>query len=345
MTDKQWKDLKDVINGKVLSPAPSGFIIDCPWIPGWYGVSVLDYFTNDEIWLKANLKAVNDFPEVIFFPGFWSEYGMCTEPSSFGAKCVFFENAFPHADKVINSVSDIHNLVIPNPATDGMLPFMLNRLKKAQPLIEATGHKIRFAVARGPLNIASYLMGATEFMMALMMEPEKAHLLLRKITDFLKSWIELQRKNFTSIDGIMLLDDIIGFISEEDFKTFGLPYLKEIYSENVSVKLLHNDASCEASLKYLPEIGVNVFNMAFDTNLNELKKITNNKVVMLGNIPPRDVLAAGSPADVEEAVKKLSASLESQSHLIYSCGGGMPMGVKTENLKAFSNGLKRSATF
>jgi hypothetical protein len=42
-------------------------------------------------------------------------------------------------------------------ALDGLLPFVLNRLKLAQPHIEAAGHKIRFAVARGPLNIASFL--------------------------------------------------------------------------------------------------------------------------------------------------------------------------------------------
>jgi len=25
----------------------------------------------------------------MFLPGFWSEYGMCTEPSAFGARCSF----------------------------------------------------------------------------------------------------------------------------------------------------------------------------------------------------------------------------------------------------------------
>ena len=36
------------------------------------------------------------------------------------------------------------NLPNPNPKTDGMLPFMLNRLKLAQPKIEEAGHKIGF---------------------------------------------------------------------------------------------------------------------------------------------------------------------------------------------------------
>jgi len=341
MTDKQWDILTDVIGGKILSPLPTGFIIDSPWIPGWYGINVLDYFTNDCMWLKANIKAVTGFPDLIFFPGFWSEYGMCTEPSAFGAKCVFFENAFPHADKIIHTLNDIDTLRAPDPATDGLLPFMLNRLKWALPHIEKAGHKIRFSVARGPLNIASYLMGTTELMTAMLTNPDKVHLLLQKITDFLKNWIDLQRKTFPTISGIMILDDIIGFIGEEDFKTFGLPYLKEIYSSDVPVKFLHNDAPCEASVKYLPEIGINVFNMAFYTDLNVLKKSTQNKVVMLGNIPPRDVLASGSPDDVAGAVKTLSSSLESKSHVIFSCGGGMPMGIKTENIKAFINAIEK----
>ena len=64
MTDMQWQTLLSVIRREPLSPLPVGFIIDCPWLPNWYGSSILDYFTNDEIWLNANLKAVRDFPDV-----------------------------------------------------------------------------------------------------------------------------------------------------------------------------------------------------------------------------------------------------------------------------------------
>lgn len=40
------------------------------------------------------------------------------------------------------------------------------------------------------------------------------------------------------------------------------------------------------SVQYLPALGVNLFNMGFDTDLNLLKELTQNKVTMLGNIPP-----------------------------------------------------------
>jgi uroporphyrinogen decarboxylase len=52
-------------------------------------------------------------------------------------------------------------------------------------------------------------------------------------------------------------------------------------------------------------------------------------------VPPRDVLAKGSAADVRAAVKKLLAEATDPSRLILSCAGGLPPGVSTENLRAF----------
>jgi uroporphyrinogen decarboxylase len=343
MTDQQWDTLLKVVKGETINPLPIGFIIDSPWLPNWYGVRILDYFSSDELWLNANLKAMSEFPDVIFLPGFWSEFGMCTEPSAFGVRCTFPPNEFPFAHRVIQSSDDIVPLPQPNPKTDGLLPFVLNRLKLAQPKIEAAGHKIRFAVARGPLNIASYLMGSTEFLTTMMMEPEKVEMLMRKITTYLKDWLHLQMEAFPSIDGIFMLDDIIGFMAAEQFKAFGLPYFKELFDVNVSVKFLHNDAPCKESAPFLPEIGVNLFNMGFDVTLNELKTLTENKVTMVGNIPPRDVLASGTPEQVTKTTVDLINSLRDKSRVVLSCGGGMPPGVSTGNMKAFIQAVRRGS--
>ena len=311
------------------------FIIDSPWLPNWFGIDILDYFTSEELWFQANRKAIETFPEVTFLPGFWSEFGMCTEPSAFGAKCVFHQNEFPFADKMIRDVAQIDDVAEPNPATDGLLPFMLNRLRGVRPRLEDMGHKIRFSVSRGPLNIATFLMGTTEFLMALKTDPDKAQKLLRVITDFLKKWHALQRETFPTIDGMFLLDDIVGFLGEEDFKEFGLPYFKELYADGGTVKFFHNDAQCAKSIGYYPEIGINLYNPGIFNTLAELRRMSNNRLTILGNIPPRDVLAKGSPADVRAAVQKLLGETPDKSRLILSCAGGMPPGVSTENLRAF----------
>ena len=335
MTDQQWNDLIALTKGEAISKAPIGFIIDSPWLPNWFGIKILDYFSNDELWLKANLSAIETFPEVMFLPGFWSEYGMCTEPSAFGAKCVFWPDEFPFAEKVIHSDEEIDNLQVPNPETDGLLPFMLNRLKQAEPKINAAGHKIRFSVSRGPLNIASFLMGTTELLTTMMMDPERVHKLMRIITDFLKKWHQIQHNEFPDIDGIMMLDDIVGFIGEDEFVEFGLPYLKELYDTNDSIKFFHNDADCTMSVKYYPEIGINLYNPGLDMTISELQDVTNNNIVILGSLPPRDVLAACTSDEVYNQTKEMLGNVENKSKLLASCGGGMPPKVSTENIKAF----------
>jgi len=341
MKDLQWNALLSVIRGEALQKLPTGFIIDSPWLPKWAGHRTLDYFTDDRAFFKANLSALQTFPQVIFLPGFWSEYGMCTEPSAFGAVSVWEEDEFPFAKKVIHTPAEVERIEKPNPRKDGLLPFAIKRLAHLEPEIRQAGHQIRLAVARGPLNIASFLMGATEFMTALKTDPELMHRLLTVTTDFLVDWIAYQRECFPSIDGILLLDDIVGFISRRDFGAFGAPYLHRIFSADVKVKFFHNDAPCKACAPLLPEIGVNLLNFGAQHTLAEMKEWTGNKVALLGNIPPRDVLAAGTPADVERTVTDMLRAVDDHSRLIVSCGGGMPPGVSTENIQAFVSAVDR----
>ncbi|MFW6162724.1 MAG: uroporphyrinogen decarboxylase family protein [Planctomycetota bacterium] len=336
MTDQQWNTLLAVLDGQAVEPLPVGFIIDSPWLPNWAGMSILDYYASERLWLQANLAAIRRFPDVLFLPGFWSEYGMCTEPSAFGARPVWAEDEFPFAEKVVADVAQIADLPSPNPARDGLLPFVLKRLEHCQEAIEAESHAIRFAVARGPLNVASFLMGNTEFLTALMTHPEETHRLLEVVTDFLCEWIALQKKAFPTIEGVLVLDDILGFLGEAQFVEFALPCVKRVFaSAAVAVRLLHNDSRGEITARHCAEMGINLFNFAFEHSLPQMKEWTGGEVALLGNIPPRDVLASGTPDDVRRAVRQTLDSVDDPSRLILSCGGGMPPGVPTENIEAF----------
>ena len=335
MTDRQWNDLLAVLRGEVLNPLPAGFIIDSPWLPNWHGITIADYLSSETLWLEANRHAIETFPEAWFLPGFWSEFGMCTEPSAFGSRCRFPRDEFPFAEPVITDPAEIDRLPDPDPAADGLLPFMLNRLRWAEPQIRALGHQIRFSVSRGPLNVATFLMGTTEFLVALKTDPEAMHRLLRKITDFLGRWHDLQRRTFASIDGILLLDDIVGFLSEADFLEFGAPYLRELYAAPVTVKFFHNDAACAQSIAHYADLGINLYNPGVQTSLAEMRRLCGHRLTILGTIPPRDVLAQGTPAEVHAAVQHLLADNPDHSRLILSCAGGMPPGVTTANIRAF----------
>jgi uroporphyrinogen-III decarboxylase len=334
MNAQEWATLVSVIRGEVVRPLPIGFIVDSPWLPGWAGHTILDYYSRDSVYLEANLEAIRAFPRAMLLPGFWSEYGMCTEPSAFGARTVWGENEFPSPGKVLWSQADIERLDTPDPRKHGLLPFVINRLKHLRPDIEAAGHQIRFAVARGPLNIAAFLMGMTEFLLAIKTAPDFSRRLLSLITDFLVDWVAWQRECFPSIDGVFLLDDVVGFIGRKDFETFAQPYLARVYDTDVTVKFFHNDAPCKACAPCLPGLGINLLNFGPQHTLDEMRRWTGNAVTLVGNIPPRDVLAAGTPSDVARAVTEMLTATSDTTRLVVSCGGGMPPGAPSANIEA-----------
>jgi len=261
---------------------------------------------------------------------------MCTEPSAFGTKCRWTANELPFAEKIIKTISDLNSLEKPNPRTDGLLPFVIGRLREYQKRIESAEHRIRFAVSRGPLNIATFLMGTTEFLMAIRTNPDEIHAFLTLITDFIVDWLRCQKECFPSIEGIFILDDIVGFLGPQDFQSTALPYLKQVFGcLDVPVRFFHNDAQGLVSAGFLKEIGVNLFNFSFEHSLADMKARTGGKVTLLGNIPPRDVLAQGTPEDVTRAVTAAIEPLSDRSRIILSCGGGLPPAVPSENITAF----------
>ena len=344
MRNSSWDDLLRLIEGEKLNYQPAGFIIDSPWIPGWFGISTVDFYSSDELWLKSNLKAINSFPEAWFMPGFWSEYGMCTEPSAFGSRMIFLENNLPHAERILTGTGGTDSLPQPNVKTDGLLPFMISRLKNNEKAIKDADHQIRFAVARGPLNISSFLMGTTEFMMSLALDPEGSHRLLKKITDFICDWLKWQRECFPSIDGVLILDDIIGFVGENDSREFVIPYLRKIFEvTGAKVRFLHNDADGLITARNLREMGVNMFNFSFNHSMGDIRELAGPEVVLVGNIPPRDVMAAGTPAQVDEAVRKASGEISSHERIIWSVGGGMAPDVSSENINTFIETVKKNS--
>jgi len=69
--------------------------------------------------------------------------------------------------------------------------------------------------------------------------------------------------------------------------------------------------------------------------MTEIRELAGPEVALIGNLPPRDVLAAGTPEQVREETRKMVHEFGDNSRVVWSCGGGMPPDVTTENIKAF----------
>jgi uroporphyrinogen decarboxylase len=55
---------------------PVALIVDSPWLPGYAGIDTRDYFLFPDQWLKINLELLQRFPDAVWIPGFWVEFGM-----------------------------------------------------------------------------------------------------------------------------------------------------------------------------------------------------------------------------------------------------------------------------
>jgi uroporphyrinogen decarboxylase len=343
MTDQQWDELLRILHGELLAPLPVGFLVDGPWVAATLGVSLMDYFTDNGVWLEANRHAHECHPDVFWLPGFWAEFGMISNPPAFGARCIWPEAGFPSCEPVLRGCDDIAQLKRPNVRTDGLLPFIIQRLQRCRPVIEQAGHRTRFATAHGPLTIGAYLLGHTEFFLGMREEPTAIERLLRTVTDFVIQWLAYQRECFPSIEGILILEDLMGFVGEADFQTFVLPHMAEIFQAiDVPVRFLHNDAAGLITAKYLEQMNVNLFNFSFEHDFCEIRRLAGDKVTLLGNIPPRDVLALGTAEDVRRSVGGLLGRVSERRRMIVSAGGFAPAALTADKIAAFCAAARAS---
>lgn len=95
MRPEQWQIFKRAARLEKLEKVPMALIIDSPWIPGYLGVKHMDYYLDPELWFQSNLKIHQEFPEIIFVPSWWMEYGMAAEPSALERKSNFGRTTRP----------------------------------------------------------------------------------------------------------------------------------------------------------------------------------------------------------------------------------------------------------
>ena len=333
---EQWNTLQRCAQLEAIDPLPLSLIVDSPWTPGYLDISMLDYFTMPEIWLDANLRVMEAYPEIIFLPGFWVEYGMGIEPSGFGSKVKFPAKSTPMVHTVIDSVEDVDRLEVPNPRTDGLMPFALNLYANLEPRVNDAGRLIKIVAARGPMATASHLMGVTEFMLALGDDSENIHKLMRMATDTTKHWLEAQADVLSDVEGILVLDDIVGFLGPDDFLEFGHPYFSEIFSAfPEALKIFHNDMDNPISFEYLRHWPVDIFNFSHKIVLSETRKRVGPDICLMGNVPPLEAMAHGTPEDVRQATRACLQDHPGREGLLLSVGGGTSPGTPGENIRAF----------
>ncbi|MBI4876275.1 MAG: uroporphyrinogen decarboxylase family protein [Acidobacteria bacterium] len=336
MRSEQWEVFKAAAKRRGAPRAPLALIVDSPWIPGYVGVSHLDYFLDPEIWFLANRKVIEDFPDVICFPSWWLEYGMAIEPSALGNRIHFWADQPPGQSPTLVRLEDAASMAAVNPRTDGLMAFALRRYETQKRRIFDAGYVIPVVAARGPLCLASFLRGVTELMLDLTEDPEGAHRLFGLCTQTVIAWLKAQAETIgPGVEGILVLDDIVGFLSARAYREFAHPYLKRICEAFPAewVKVYHNDANVRPFLGELPDTGFDVLNWSHKIDAAEAREKTQGRMTLMGNVAPLELGVNGTPEAVREAARRVIEKSPGCG-LILSLGGGVSMGMPKANIEA-----------
>ena len=341
MRPEQWDTFKRAARRERLASVPMALIVDSPWIPGYLGISHLDYFLDPEAWFAANLRIAADFPDVILVPSWWVEYGMAAEPSVLGAKMKFWPDNTPSTVQTLRRLADLDALADYEIEADGFAALTLHRIRTHAPRILARGEVLPFVAARGPLCTAAFVRGTTQFMLDLIEDPPGAHALLDLCTRVVIDWLTAQQRAVGgTVEGLLLLDDIVGFVNERHYLEFAHPYLARVCGAfpDEWVKLYHNDAEIDACLDHLPDAGFTVLNWGGRKNIREVKRRVGGRMCLMGNVPALDAVVRGTTAEVRAATLDVLEGSGGEG-IILSVGGGVSPGTPRRNIDAMLGAL------
>lgn len=330
-----WERFKQAAYLEEPDQVPVALIVDSPWLPGYAGINTLDYYLYPDKWLQINLDLLDRFPDAVWIPGFWLEYGMADLPSAFGARMHFYQDRPPSIEPVSTDIDLWANAPKPDVEEDGLFPLLLRLYEQMESRLQAEGFAINMVASRGPMVNAGFLMGINDLMMGLVMQPEKINKFLETITTTIIKWLHAQLKRISRPEGIMLLDDVVGMVSLKHYQEMVAPHLQRIFAEfDGLIKIYHNDTPCAHLHGALAEAGFEVFNFTHKVDIGEVKREMGHRVALMGNVAPLDLGVRGTPQEVEQAALACLDKAAPGGGMILSFGGGVSPETPAENIDA-----------
>jgi hypothetical protein len=128
------------------------------------------------------------------------------------------------------------------------------------------------------------------------------------------------------------------FISPETFRRLSFPSLKALVEKLVAVginPILHCDGNWDLNLETLRELPAGNCVIQFDgpTDIFLAKRVIGDRVCIMGDVPS-NLLALGSPAEVDEYCHRLIEEVGKGGGYIMGAGCEIPPNARAENVKA-----------
>ncbi|MFX1491740.1 MAG: uroporphyrinogen decarboxylase family protein [Promethearchaeota archaeon] len=309
------------------------------------GVGLVEALHTPEKTAEALLAGQRELGYDAIYVGWESSFNLLAE--AMGCRMRFPEDSVPQvAEHVIKSPSDLDQLTIPDPQSSGRLPLHMKLLELIKDSVE--GQVPLFAYSPGPFTLAGQLCGINDLMRATILDPQ----FVRDITE-----ITMEASKAYALANVSMGVNVIvtadptasgSLISSKTFESFAAPHLTAItkaVQKAGAFASLHICGNTNSILDSMAATGVSVLELDHLVNLIEAKKKVGNKVILMGNLNPAELLLTGTPKDVEEASRSCIEAIGADGRYILSSGCEIPPQAPLENIRAMVTATKKYGQF
>lgn len=292
-------------------------------------ISVSDALRDGEKMAKAELFALNRYG----YDGIFPFMDLTVEAEAMGCEIYEREGEIPAVAKpIVKEPENIEKLEVPDPQRDGRFPVFL---KAVEEMSEKVGRDVTVcAYITGPFTLASHLMGIKQVFINCIRSPETLNELLKVATSVSMRY----GKDLVDVGAhvVMILEPVAALISPAHFRQFVTSYISKIADNirrNKAFSILHICGKNSALLEEMAKTGVNGINIDALVDIGFAEEKVGNKVCIMGNVNPIQVMLNGSPEDIKKASEECIEKAGGRGFIL-SSGCEIPKDTPPENVEA-----------
>lgn len=262
---------------------------------------------------------------------------LTVEAEAFGADIHFTEDAVPAVvGHLLNDADDIKALKVPSLKAARVPEYLKANLLSAR----AVNGRPVLGGCIGPFSLAGRLYDMSEIMVLIYQDPDAAHTLLAKCTEFILKYCQALKA--TGVDGVVMAEPAAGLMSDDDCKRFSSDYIgyivRQVQDDSFSI-VLHNCGNTGHCTKAMVATGAAAYHFGNKCDMRQVIKDVPPTALAMGNIDPVSVFKEGTPEQMYETTTRLLQDMKQYPNFVLSSGCDTPPHTPMENIDAFFKAL------
>lgn len=236
---------------------------------------------------------------------------------------------------LLESTADIRRIDLQRLRNDAALQSLW---RVAERVVQKVGAKTLVGSSQwGPFTLAGHFYGVEKLMRSIYKDQAAVHAVLEFTTEVCLRYLEPFIEAGIGIVSVADPSASGDLISREQFRNFGLPYLKRVFTglhQRGALVSLHICGNITNRLDLIPETGADILSLDYKVDLGRVKEVLGGKIAFAGNMNPVGIMQNASSAEVAAACRQCIEKAGPVPGYILMPGCDIPPGVPLANIQA-----------